>query len=83
MDTIEIVTLNDQLVLSRIRNTANWILGPKIGDQKVWTGALLQACEYLEKRLELNEIIINNPGKVTINHKDGEHNHHYSLRDGA
>jgi len=32
--------------------------------------ALHQCCEYLEKRLQLNEIQINNPGKVIINRTD-------------
>ena len=69
MTEIETV-LNDQLVLSRIRNAANWILGPQTGHKKSWAGTLLQCCEYLEKRLQFNEVVINNPGKVIINQHD-------------
>jgi len=79
MEIVETVVLNDQLILSRIRNAANWILSEKIGDKNIWAGALLQACEYLEKRLELKEIVINNPGKVVINHEGVGTIHDYEV----
>jgi len=72
MDSIETTTLNDQTVLRHIRNTASWILGQEINTGKIWANTLLGACEYLERRLQFNEVVINNPGKVIINRDEPE-----------
>lgn len=62
--------LPDGVALNRIRNAAMWIMKPgeRIGCPMVWSGALLEAVEYLEKRLD---------GGTVVNITDGTHNHFY------
>jgi len=70
MNEIETTTLNDQAVLRHIRNTASWLSNQKTDTGGVWASILLDTCEYLEKRLQFNEVHITNPGKVIINQAD-------------